>query len=434
MSQLLIRGGHVVDPANRIDAIQDVLIDDGKIGRIGERIEAGGASTVNEIDATGLVVTPGLVDMHVHLREPGFEYKETIATGTRVAVAGGFTSVACMANTQPVADSPEVIAFIRAQAGKYGATNVFPIGSITKGLIGEELTDVPALIEAGAVALSDDGKTVMNAALMRDALAFSAELGFPVVVHCEEHNLNAGTVMNLGETSAKLNLPGSPNAAEDIIVAREIMLAELTGGHIHILHVSTAGAVELVRWGKQKGIRVTAEAMPHHFALTDIAVEKHGTNAKMHPPLRSQTDVDAIIEGLSDGTIDAIATDHAPHAPFEKEWGMLEAPPGIIGLETCVPLVFTHLVHTGRLTLSDAIAKLTCVPAELLGIDRGTLSIGAVADVALIHPEKGATVDATRSKSKSRNTPFDGATLKGWPVMTIRNGIIRYELSERTAK
>ena len=434
MSQLLIRGGRVVDPANRTDAIQDVLIDGGKIDRIDERIASESVSTVTEIDATGLIVAPGLVDMHVHLREPGFEYKETIASGTRAASAGGFTSVACMANTQPVADSPEVIAFIRAQAEKYGVANVFPIGSITKDLAGEALTDVPALIEAGAVALSDDGKTVMNAALMRDVLAFSAELGFPVVVHCEEHNLNAGTVMNLGKTSAKLNLPGSPNAAEDIIVAREIMLAELTGGHIHILHVSTAGAVKFVRWGKQKGIRVTAEVMPHHFALTDVVVEKHGTNAKMHPPLRSQADVDAIIEGLRDGTIDAIATDHAPHAPFEKERGMLDAPPGIIGLETCVPLVFTHLVHTGQLTVSDAIAKLTCVPASLLGIDRGTLSVGAVADVTLIHPEQVATVDATRSKSKSRNTPFDGETLKGWPVMTIRNGVIQDDLSGRTTQ
>jgi dihydroorotase len=230
--------------------------------------------------------------------------------------------------------------------------------------------------------------------------------------------------MNLGETSHRLNLPGSPNAAEDIIVARDIMLAELTGGHLHVLHVSTAGAVDLVRWGKRRGVNVTAEAMPHHFTLTDAAIEEHGTNAKMHPPLRTQTDVDAVIEGIKDGTLDAIATDHAPHAPFEKAEGMLEAPPGIIGSETCVPLVFDRLIHRDQLTLSEAIAKMTCAPAKILHIDRGTLSIGAVADVTLIEPEKIATVDVTQSPSKSRNTPFDGWKLKGWPVMTIRDGIV----------
>ena len=253
------------------------------------------------IDATGLIVTPGLIDMHVHLREPGFEHKETIASGTRAATAGGFTSVACMANTDPVADSPEVIELIRAQARKDGATNVFPLGSITKNLDGEVLTDVLVLLEAGAVGLSDDGKTVMDARLMRDVLALSAKHNFPVMVHCQEHNLDVGAVMNLGETSRRLNLIGSPNAAEDIIVARDIMLAELTGGHLHVLHVSTAGSVDLVRWGKRRGVNVTAEAMPHHFTLTDAAIEEHGTNAKMHPPLRTQTDVHAVIEGIKDG-------------------------------------------------------------------------------------------------------------------------------------
>ena len=421
MSRILIRNGRVVDPANQIDATGDLLIRDGKIDRISNRIETEASQT---IDATRLIVTPGLIDMHVHLREPGFEHKETIASGTRAAAAGGFTSVACMANTNPVADSPDVIELIRSQARKDGATDVYPIGSITKNLDGEVLTDVAALLEAGVVGLSDDGKTVMDAGLMRDALALSAKHTFPVMVHCQEHNLDVGTVMNLGETSHRLNLPGSPNAAEDIIVARDIMLAELTGGHLHVLHVSTAGAVDLVRWGKRRGVNVTAEAMPHYFTLTDAAIEEHGTNAKMHPPLRTQTDVDAVIEGIKDGTLDAIATDHAPHAPFEKAEGMLEAPPGIIGSETCVPLVFDRLIHRDQLTLSEAIAKMTCAPAKILHIDRGTLSIGAVADVTLIDPEKIATVDVTQSPSKSRNTPFDGWKLKGWPVMTIRDGIV----------
>ena len=421
MSRILIRNGHIIDPANQIDATGDLLIRDGKIDRIGDRIETEASQT---IDATRLIVTPGLIDMHVHLREPGFEHKETIASGTRAAAAGGFTSVACMANTNPVADSPDVIELIRSQARKDGATDVYPIGSITKNLDGEVLTDVAALLEAGAVGLSDDGKTVMDAGLMRDALALSAKHTFPVMVHCQEHNLDVGTVMNLGETSHRLNLPGSPNAAEDIIVARDIMLAELTGGHLHVLHVSTAGAVDLVRWGKRRGVNVTAEAMPHHFTLTDAAIEEHGTNAKMHPPLRTQTDVDAVIEGIKDGTLDAIATDHAPHAPFEKAEGMLEAPPGIIGSETCVPLVFDRLIHRDHLTLSEAIAKMTCIPAKILHIDRGTLSTGAVADVTLIDSEKVATVDVTQSASKSRNTPFDGWKLKGWPVMTIRDGIV----------
>ncbi len=425
MNRILICNGHIVDPANQVDSIQNLLICGGKIAQIGERIEV---EADRVIDAEGLIVTPGLIDMHVHLREPGFEHKETIKSGTRAAAAGGFTSVACMANTQPVADSPEVIRFIRSQAEKSGVANVFPIGSITKNLTGEEVTDVPALLEAGAVALSDDGKTVMNAALMREVLAWSAQLGFPVAVHCEEHNLNAGTVMNLGETSNRLNLPGSPNAAEDIIAARDIMLAELTGGHLHVLHVSTAGTVELVRWGKRRGVHVTAEATPHHFALTEAAVEEHGANAKMHPPLRTEADVRAVIDGLIDGTLDAIATDHAPHAPIEKAQGMNDAPPGIVGSETCVPLVFTKLIDSGRLTLSKAIAKMTCTPAKILNIDRGTLSIGAAADVTLIDPKREVKVVPAQFVSKSRNTPFGGWALKGCPVMTIRDGEVTHSV------
>lgn len=422
MSDTFIANGHIIDPTNNIDEVGNLLITDGRIARIDGKEKAPKSQTSDVYDATGLIVAPGLIDMHVHLREPGFEHKETIATGTAAAAAGGFTSVACMANTSPVVDTPEKIEQIYDIAQETAVTNVFPFGSITKDLAGNELTDMRRMRSAGAVGFSDDGVTVMNAARMRDALALSAELGFPIMVHCEEHNLNAGAVMNLGETSRKLGLIGSPNAAEDIIVARDIMLAEMTGGHLHVLHVSTAGAVELVRQGKDRGVHLTAEACPHHWILTDTEVEKQGTNAKMHPPLRTQTDIDAIIEGLCDGTIDAIATDHAPHAPSEKAKGMLNAPNGIIGSETCLPLVFTYLVEPGHLTLTEAIAKMTSIPANILGINRGTLSAGAVGDVTIINVDSVNRVDVTKSRSKSQNTPFDGWELKGWQTTTLREG------------
>ena len=422
MSDAFIANGHIIDPTNNIDEVGDLLITDGRIVRVDGKEKIPKPTTTDVYDATGLIVAPGLIDMHVHLREPGFEHKETIATGTAAAAAGGFTSVACMANTSPVIDTPKKIEQIYDIAEETAATNVFPFGSITKDLAGNELTDMRGMRSAGAVGFSDDGVTVMNAALMRDALALSAELGFPIMVHCEDHNLNAGAVMNLGETSRKLGLTGSPNAAEDIIVARDIMLAEMTGGHLHVLHVSTAGAVELVRQGKDRGVHLTAEACPHHWILTDAEVEKQGTNARMHPPLRTQTDIDAVLEGLGDGTIDAIATDHAPHAPSEKAEGMLNAPNGIIGLETSLPLVFTYLVEPGHLTLMEAIAKITSTPANILGIDRGTLSPGAVGDVTIIDVDSVNRVDVTKSRSKSQNTPFDGWELKGWQAMTLRAG------------
>ena len=422
MSDAFITNGHIIDPANNIDEVENLFIVDGKIAEIDGSEKLADCQTTDVYDATGLVVAPGLIDMHVHLREPGFEHKETIATGTAAAAAGGFTSVACMANTSPVIDTPEKIEQIYDIVSRAAKTHVFPFGSITKDLVGEELTDMRGMYSAGAVGFSDDGVTVMNAALMRDALVLSAELGFPIMVHCEEHNLNAGAVMNLGETSGKLGFVGSPNAAEDIIVARDIMLAEMTGGHLHVLHISTAGAVELVRQGKKRGVHVTAEACPHHWILTDAEVEKQGTNAKMHPPLRTQADIDAIIEGLRDGTIDAIATDHAPHAPSEKAQGMVEAPNGIIGLETCLPLVFTSLVQPGHLTLAEAIAKMTTVPANILGIDRGTLSVGAIGDVTVIDIDAVNRVDITKSRSKSQNTPFAGWELKGWQALTLRAG------------
>ncbi|MCG9132425.1 dihydroorotase [Candidatus Poribacteria bacterium] len=422
MSDACIINGHIIDPANNIDGVGNLSITDGKITEVGGKEAFSDLQNTDVYDAAGLIVAPGLIDMHVHLREPGFVHKETIATGTAAAAAGGFTSVACMANTSPVIDSPEKIEQIYDIAHKTAKTNVFPFGSITKDLGGEELTDMRGMRSAGAVGFSDDGVTVMNASLMRDALALSAELGFPIMVHCEEHKLNAGAVMNLGETSRKLGLIGSPNAAEDIIVARDIMLAEMTGGHLHVLHVSTAGAVELIRQAKKRGVHVTTEACPHHWILTDTEVEKQGTNAKMHPPLRTQTDIDAIIEGLCDGTIDAIATDHAPHTPSEKAQGMVDAPNGIIGLETCLPLVLTYLVQPGHLTLTEAITKMTAIPSNILGIDRGTLSVGAVGDVTVIDVDTKNQVDVTKSRSKSRNTPFTGWELKGWQTITLREG------------
>ena len=421
MKRTLIKNGRVLDPKNSIDQICDLYIEGGNISQIGIDLNI---SADQIIEAKDLIVTPGLVDMHVHLREPGFEYKETIATGTRSAVAGGFTTVACMANTKPTIDSPDLVDFIHLQAKEYGSANVLPIGAIPKDLDGTLTTDWRSLIEAGVVALSDDGKTVMDASIMWNVLVLSAEMDFPVIDHCEEHNLTKGTVMNLGKISLELGLPGQSNAAEEIIIARDLLLAEQTGGHVHIAHVSTEGGVDLIHWAKQRKICVTAESCPHHFTITDAEVVDHGAKAKVHPPLRTQKDVEAIIHGLAEGIIDTIATDHAPHASFEKDRGMQEAPAGIIGLETSVPLVLTKLVNTGKLELNDAIAKMTHIPSEILGIDRGTLSVDAVADVTLIDPKKLQIVDSAQFESKSKNTPFDGWELKGWPVMTIRGGEI----------
>ena len=421
MKRTLIKNGRVLDPKNSIDQICDLYIEGGNMSQIGIDLNI---SADQIIEAKDLIVTPGLVDMHVHLREPGFEYKETIATGTRSAVAGGFTTVACMANTKPTIDSPDLVDFIHLQAKEYGSANVSPIGAITKDLDGKLTTDWRSLIEAGVVALSDDGKTVMDASIMWNVLVLSAEMDFPVIDHCEEHNLTKGTVMNLGKISLELGLPGQSNAAEEIIIARDLLLAEQTGGHVHIAHVSTEGGVDLIHWAKQRKICVTAESCPHHFTITDAEVVDHGAKAKVHPPLRTQKDVEAIIHGLAEGIIDTIATDHAPHASFEKDRGMQEAPAGIIGLETSVPLVLTKLVNTGKLELNDAIAKMTHIPSEILGIDRGTLSVDAVADVTLIDPKKLQIVDSAQFESKSKNTPFGGWELKGWPVMTIRGGEI----------
>src|SRR5512147_166805 len=416
---IFIKNGRVIDPANKVDGKLDILVSGGKIAKIGKpgSVPANGAEV---IDATGKLVVPGLIDMHVHLREPGFEYKETIATGTAAARAGGFTSVCCMPNTSPVNDNRSVTEFILSRAAK-AAARVYPIGAITKGSRGEELAEMGELHDAGCVAVSDDGKPVMNAAVMRRALEYSRIFGMLVVSHCEDALLSDKGVMNEGAVSTELGLRGIPRAAEDVMTARDIALAELTGGRLHIAHVSTEGSVRLVRDAKARGVRVTAETCPHYFSLTENAVRGYNTMAKMNPPLRTAGDVAAIKEGLRDGTIDAIATDHAPHALDEKSGEFDYAPFGVVGLETALGLTF-KLVEEGVLSLSDAIGKLSAGPASVLGMDKGTLTEGSDADITVIDPDVEWTVDASQFKSKSKNTPFQGWKLKGRAVRTIVGG------------
>ncbi|MCK4621091.1 MAG: dihydroorotase [Desulfuromonadales bacterium] len=416
--KILVKSGRVIDPANYIDEKLDILIVDGIIAELSPHIDAGDAEVIN---AAGLLVTPGLVDMHVHLRDPGFEYKEDIVTGTRAAAAGGVTSVACMPNTDPVNDSLAVTKYIISKAREQGSINVFPIGSITKGMKGEILSEMGELKEGGCVGFSDDGLPVKNGEMMRRALEYAGTFDVPIISHAEELSLVADGVMNEGPVATELGLKGIPWVAEEAITARDIMLAELTGSHLHVAHVSTKGSVELVRLAKKRGVRVTCEATPHHFMLTDEAVRGYNTNAKMNPPLRSQENVDAVRAGLADGTIDAIATDHAPHHHDEKNVEFAIAMNGIIGLETLLPLTL-KLVGEKVLTLSRAIALITCQPAKILSIDRGTLSVGAVADITLINPNKEWIVDPAKLQSKSQNTPWAGQQLKGCAMKTLLAG------------
>jgi dihydroorotase len=416
---ILIRNGHVIDPGNKVDEKLDVLVSDGKIAKLGKpgSLPGNGAQVV---DAANKLVVPGLIDMHVHLREPGFEYKETIATGTASAKAGGFTSVCCMPNTNPVNDNRSVTEFILSQA-KDSAARVFPIGAITKGSKGGELAEMGELHEAGCIAVSDDGKPVMNASIMRRALEYSKIFDMLVISHCEDVTLAANGVMNEGVVSTELGLRGIPRAAEDVMTARDISLAELTGARLHIAHVSTAGAVRMIRDAKSRGVNVTVETCPHYFSLTEEAVRGYNTLAKMNPPLRTADDVAAIKQGLKDGTIDVIATDHAPHAADEKSGEFDYAAFGIVGLETALGLAL-KLVDEGILTLSEAIAKLSIKPATVLKLNKGTLSPGSDADITIIDPSEEWVVDSSRFKSKSKNTPFDGWKLKGKAVQTIVGG------------
>jgi dihydroorotase len=417
---LLIRGGRVIDPASSVDAVQDVLVEDGKVARVGGTLAAPQGATV--IDAAGKWVCPGFIDMHVHLREPGQEYKETVATGTRAAAAGGFTAVCCMANTHPVNDNRAVTDYILAKAASEGVVRVYPIGAVTRGLEGKELAELAELAEAGCVAFSDDGKCVMNAELYRRAMEYTLPFGAPLISHAEDHTLSHGGCMNEGVVSTELGLSGIPAAAEDVMVARDIVLAELTGAHVHIAHLSTAGAVRLVRDAKARGLRVTAEVTPHHLLLTEEAVRSWDPNAKMAPPLRTKRDTEALIEALADGTIDCVATDHAPHASSEKEGEFDHAANGIVGLETAVSLLLDRLVRPGLLPVATLVSRLSRDPARLLRLPGGSLGAGAPADLTLIDPDGAVTIDPARFKSKSRNTPFGGWTATGRPWKTIVGG------------
>jgi dihydroorotase len=427
--RILIEGGRVIDPANRVDAVLDVLIEDGRIAAVGPpRSPRDTAPPDRVLDARGKVVCPGFVDLHVHLREPGREDKETIATGTRAAARGGFTSVCCMPNTHPVNDNQSVTEFILDRAKREGSVNVFPVGAITKGQQGEELAEIGELVRAGCVAISDDGKPVMNAEIMRRALEYAGMFGIPVVQHAEDLHLTGKGVMHEGLVSTELGMRGIPAASEAVIVARDLLLAELAGSHYHVAHITTAEAVQLVRDAKAKGLKVTCEVCPHHFALSDDAVRSFSTNAKMSPPLRSTRHVEAIKAALRDGTIDAIATDHAPHTLQEKEQEFDYAPNGIIGLETAFGLTVTMLVEAEILTLGRAIARLTCEPARVFNLPKGTLSVGADADVTIVDPIREWVVDVKRFASKSRNSPFHGWKLRGEVLATIVGGKVVWEL------
>jgi dihydroorotase len=419
---LLVKNGRVVDPANGVDAVQDVLVEGGTITRVGPKLPAPEGAEI--VDATGKVVCPGFIDIHVHLREPGYEYKETVATGTRAAAAGGFTAVCCMANTDPVNDNRSVTDYILARARSEGVVRVYPIGAVTRGLRGDELAELAELAEAGCVAFSDDGKPIMNAALYRHAMEYVLPFGVPVISHAEDAHLARGTSMNEGVVSTELGLDGAPAAAEDVMVARDILLAELTGAHVHIAHLSTAGAVRLVRDGKSRGVHVTAEVTPHHLVLTEDAVREYDPNTKMSPPLRTKRDTEALVEGLVDGTIDCIATDHAPHALSEKEGEFDYAAFGIVGLETAVAVLLDRLVRPGLVTLPTLVARMSSDPAGLLNLPGGRLTAGAPADITILDLEAEHVVEPARFRSRSRNTPFGGWRLRGAPWMTIVGGRI----------
>ncbi|PYI73210.1 MAG: dihydroorotase [Verrucomicrobia bacterium] len=421
MSATIIRNGRVIDPANKRDEVIDLLIIDGKIAPLSQLSTLN--SQLDEINASNLIVCPGLIDMHVHLREPGFGHKETIESGARAAAAGGFTMIVCMPNTSPAADNPSTIAWIKDRAGDTACVNVLPTGAISKNLGGEELAPIGSLVQAGIVAITDDGHCVQNHEVMRRAVEYARMVGVPVLDHCQDYNLVGNGVVHEGHWSTLLGLPGWPAAGEEAIVMRNILLAELCDHQIHCQHVSAAGSVRLIREARKRGIKISGEVCPHHIALTDEAIQNFDTNCKMNPPLRSQADVDALMEGISDGTLSILCSDHAPHANFEKEVEFDAAPFGIVGLETELGLFIDLLVHKHhQIDIARVIAMYTIAPARLLKIDAGTLSIGARADVTLIDPELEWTVRIDQFESASRNSPFNGWKLKGRAVRTIAGG------------
>jgi dihydroorotase len=422
MNNLTIQNGRVIDPANQVDAVRDIFVRDGKIA-------AEAAPDAPVLDAKGLVVTPGLIDIHVHLREPGRSDKETIETGTRCAAVGGFTTVVCMPNTSPAADNTGTIAFIRQRAAAVGSVNVFPAGAITKNIEGVELAPIGSLKRAGIVAITDDGHCVQSNEIMRRALEYAKMFKLPLMDHCQDNNLVSDGVMHEGYWSHLLGMKGWPSIGEEIIVARNIMLAELADWHVHCQHLSSAGSVRLVREARKRGVKISAEACPHHFTLTDESCKGYDTNFKMSPPLRESRDVEAILEGLADGTIEVICSDHAPHCAFEKEVEFDKAPFGILGLETELALSLA-LVHKKLLTLPQLVEKFTTGPARLLRLNKGALSVGADADITVIDPAREWVYDVNQTSSKSRNTPFHGWSLKGKAVTTIVGGRVVWPVKQ----
>lgn len=423
--KIVLKGGRVVDPSQELDGARDVLLVDGRIASVDAAIDAPEDARV--IDCSGLVVTPGLIDVHVHLREPGEEHEETIATGAMAAAAGGFTAVCAMPNTDPPIDDPAAVGFIVAQGRAAGAARVYPVGCISAARAGERLALIGEMVEAGAVAVTDDGSPVMNSGLMRLALEYSSAFGIPVADHPEDLGLSGQGHMNEGIVSARLGLSGKPNAAEDIHIVRDLLLAELTGGHIHLQHVSTTFGVDAIRQAKARGVRATAEGSPHHLTLTHEAVEGYRTEAKMNPPLRTAEDVAAVRAGVADGTLDTIATDHAPHHYDEKEAAFADAPNGIVGLETALGVVLTRVVGEGVIDLPTMVERMSCQPARAFRLPGGTLAEGGPADVTVFDTEVVWTVDPTAFESKSRNTPFAGWELKGRPRFTIVEGRVVWE-------
>ncbi|HYO81699.1 MAG TPA: dihydroorotase [Bryobacteraceae bacterium] len=419
--KLLLRNGRVIDPANRRDEVADVLVENGKISAVGPGLAA---ADVELFDATGLIVAPGFIDMHVHLREPGFEHSETIESGAKSAAAGGFTSVCCMPNTKPINDSATVTSYIVERARNRAVVNVYPIGAITKRSEGEELAAIASMKDAGVVAISDDGRPVMNARVMRRAMETAAALGLPLINHCEDLNLSAGGDMHEGLVSTRLGLRGIPSASEDVMVARDILLAELTGARYHVAHLSTRHAVAMVGYAKSRGLRVTCEVTPHHFAISDGELLPYDGNYKMKPPLRASEDVEAALNGIQSGVVDALATDHAPHPGSEKMQEFEKCPFGILGLETAISLTLERLVATGRITTQRMVELYTTGPAGILDLPKGTLSVGADADISVIDENLDWIYDVNKSPSKSRNSPFDGVRFRGGAVATIVGGNI----------